>query len=351
MTQADFIASVKGHPLLRETDQRGTPEYRNALKQVLDLFIREGRTQSQNDVRLSILTTDLLVATPAGEENERPVPTRNRRPTTPFGDEMAAKLQVGLIKTLRENMFGTSKPPFRSHKSAARWIKKTADEDRPELSEEERQRGGELMNQIREQAEEASRLLGGYVSVIEATGKPLSFIDEDGKVVNRVYVPLHSKLARLEYNVRFLHERSDFPIPSLVAAILVDTPLMLPPWIARVGIVNQGAPLERTRGRVTFPSLRDVSEKDLRAVFRSMRAAAGLTKKKALTERDQLLLSIIREKGGVPEEGKVAFWNEVRKCFRSRARGGWSCPTGYRGMHEWYRSVNRKLGNGERGTA
>lgn len=355
MTRDEFIASVKRHPLLREAAHRRTAEYKKALEGVIQRLVQHDRTQSQQDVRMCIEMADLITtaATPISESGsgEKPVSARYRRPTTPFGEEMGAKLQTGLIRTLRDAMFGTSKAPLRSLKAAARWIKKTAAAERHEPSDEERRRGEELVARIREQAEEASRVLGGYVSVSQASGKPLAFLDEDGKTINTIYVPLHSKLARLRYNARFLHNLTDYPVASIVAAILVDTPLMLPPWIARVTTKAMGAPLERIRGEVIFPSLRDVSEADLRAVFRTMREAAGLTKKKALTERDQVLLSIIREAGGVPKDGKVAFWNQVREQFRSRARGGWSCPTGYRGMHEWHRSVRRKLGNGEGGTA
>ena len=190
------------------------------------------------------------------------------------------------MEQLRQELFGSRQPPFRSYEDATEWIVK-AGESQDNLSSEERQRRQELRQEIFDNLREWSQLTGDEVQLFPGRKRNLPFIKRANGALwlDEYHVRPGFPLAKLEEVSRRLATLTSFSPHSVVSYILIgkepllkSVDLHFQPYGSDVfGMLGVRATIE-----INTP---DVTDKQIRAIRGEMREVWGKTRTKLPLKR------------------------------------------------------------------
>lgn len=146
-------------------------------------------------------------------------------------------------------------------------------------------------------------------------------------------------------NILEIYKATGFTVKSIEMYILADVLPVLPPF--RLAIINEphllpsGKSLLNRYAKVTIRG--DITEKDLRPLHRRIRRELGIRRSKSLSEQNIRLCEMVAQRGGIPEEGVMAFWESVKEEWNKRYRGKYRTYTSVQGPQIAYKRTIARL--------
>lgn len=246
------------------------------------------------------------------------------------GEQLVEALAPQVV-SLRKQMFGAARAPFRSLAAAAAWVERndwhrTVDA-LPARARQEyhaaRQEGHRLLWQEgRALMARAAKLLQAGVRGASTETTFLAYACPGTRWVHRVAADRPSPLYPLAAAVARWAEYSGFAEAALTAWVLVGTRPRLP--VVRVSRSPRwAAGLPPTRVVTLSFFGPGVTPATWRRLYETVREALGeIPYGKPVTEKHVQLVQLVQQLGGVPQGGArggvVAFWERVRRQYRRR---------------------------------
>jgi hypothetical protein len=253
-----------------------------------------------------------------------------------FGDALVRAL-APTIANLRKREFGSQEPPFASVKDAAEWI---VAQSMADLTTERAQ------SIQREKAyDEIERLAKEHLIEFDYTSTALPYKvphDEHTKEASTVPGTYLYQLAKETY---LIAKHTGLPQDALVMHVLTG----LKPIRSRVRITRRetwytlpsGKQIGASEAVVTFRA-RDLTDKELRGIYRVIRGHVGGKGTRGLEDKDEYLWELVQNRGGPPSlHGKKGpFWQGVLEDFNRKYPGE---ITTQRGIEKRYDRILKRL--------
>ncbi len=215
------------------------------------------------------------------------------------------------VANIRRQLFGADTPPFSSVDKAARWLARQS----PGESVLTRARSAAIKDL--ERVELLLDRIGKadpYLWVRLDEDYP--FIDFEGRAGQETFLfDTKGPLWDLYLAVQRLSRATGMHARELTSYILAGRMPDPPPIVFRgvgVGPASPDPSLRGKRMRIEL-NIDDVTEERFRLVYRTLRRWLKLSRKKGFTDRDRVLLQVVRSLGGVPPDkpNSKAFWDQV----------------------------------------
>jgi hypothetical protein len=240
------------------------------------------------------------------------------------------------VKGIREELFGSAKPPFRTLTAAVRWIEQPAHRQRPGEGRDE-----EALRRIAEFTAEMKELTGRSYSV-RLENPVLSYVKSGEPWIRRMGCAPGSRLARLASVSQAVAKATGWPEGQVVTHILTGrqptSPLATIKKREGGATLPAGEHLGHKAVVVTFEAP-ELNESQWRRLRQKVRQSWNAGRRKALTEKDKVVWKAVQRCGGVPETGRTAFWEQVREdCERQGVY-----YSNWRGPYMQYKRFRRKL--------
>lgn len=246
------------------------------------------------------------------------------------------------VKQTRERLFNSEAVPFRSLKAAVQWIEDTADASKVQLSDKEQKRARGLRSEIFRLIAKLSAITKHHYG-FPASTQTVEYYRPGSRQVIACGAPIGSPLELLATSSAAIANATGLWKAQVVAYVLAG----IRPELATVALwqypdtyttLPTGEPYRRSYVQVTFNSP-DITDEQLRTLRREIRGTWNAHRSKPLTERDEQLLEIVNELGGVPNSGRTEFWKRVAVEYGKRVKPVGSFET----LKSRYRRLQKKL--------
>jgi len=261
------------------------------------------------------------------------------------------------IRRVRQDLFGSESAPFETYDKAVRWLKKEATLQQQPTGDE-RQRGMALLQEIQVKAWEAGKLLKKSVTLGQAA-KTLPYFEPSEPSLRHLPLTQGSQLWRLSNEAHQIADASGFSPYLIIAHLLADLPLMLPPATFRIfqhsANLAEGTPLVRTSILIEFANPQQVTPAAFRELYRRIRNSLGVTKAKPVKSCHESLYHLVQAAGGPPPRTRrrtgnvISFWTQIRNLYNRRhgkTYDDWRGP--YRAYHRLKDRLNDAAVQGRR---
>ena len=243
------------------------------------------------------------------------------------------------VLAVRERVFGARRRPFRSDRAARKWIEITAQE---EFETAGLRRGRGVSRRVEELGREIAKLSN---CVLSLSPRSLDFPakDQSGLVWSDcVRVPPGGKIRQL-YD--FVHEvaKIGFQTQAVTWWVLRSIRPVLPRfrvttsgrWINPDADGNPGA---RRQCATLDINAVDLSWEELWPAYKQIRDAVNVKRKK-LNPFHLRIVELV-EKAGIPETGKMKFWEGIRRALIDE--GAWRVPSTPHAIRKAYKEFKKK---------
>ena len=244
--------------------------------------------------------------------------------------ELLVKQVEPWIESIRRELFGKETPPFKSYKSAVRWIKQEA-EKQPKPSKKDLARLRELDSEITDKLQEVTRLSHQYAR-FEKRALIIPYADLPDRWVKKLYVTRDKPLGPLADESEKIAEKTGFRQVAVVAWILAGRRPALPGAQLETGFNMAMTPAgEITTRRAAI----DIFSPDLKPseIIELYKKAQAYLRPLHLSARNRALLGVIQELGDLKDiQEKRDYWEAVcneynrRKPKGARAYKNWEGP-------------------------
>jgi len=249
------------------------------------------------------------------------------------------------VEQVRQVFFGSTDVPFSSYEEVATWLEQMGQQQTYNLHYEECAVNGHIttykptwvvQDPQRDQQSQAiyKQMLELYQQWEELTGEVvvrtlppkcryLPYLRRDGK--GRLWPEEFpacacSRLAKLYDRSYSMAEATGFSQLSVVMYILMGTKPLLSPFTVRFerkpspafDVVHVQATI-----KIETP---DITDEQWRAIRQEIRQAWGIDNTTRFDEDDHQLLTIVEQLGGVPQQGKMAFWEKAYEEWNRQER-------------------------------
>jgi hypothetical protein len=259
-------------------------------------------------------------ATPLGER---------ATPEVSITSELLVRKLQPWVESTRKELFDCSEPPFASDVEAVAWIENAANQA-CQLSSSKRQELYEIKCEIDAKNHEYLAYTGWdllsekkdrIVAYERPEGKGLKFIRLAQPDPHAEYPAAWSPLLTLDRTTERMTEVTGFLRPSLISYILTGKSPRLEPYTVSVHTIFHDLTGVLRRQLTLDCYIRDITYSDCRDIFRQIRKALNVTKKKAISDENQRFLDMIKWLGKPPQRnGATAYWEKF--CLEwNRQRG------------------------------
>jgi hypothetical protein len=248
---------MNAHEFRQQVMAQERPELsKTNLALAVDFFVSEHRTNRADLSACLQLAGRLEAAYPSQQPDTTIAATAPIviSPGAVIASETWAEELRPWVERVRQEVFGNTKPPFKTVEEAGQALKGTTQEV--------------LINQAIEEITTATRFSQAAIAAYIVTGiKPFVSSAEIRVQGITCQMPTGGEFARTQATIE----------------------------------INWG----------------DMSFERFKYMHREVRKALGIQKVKGLTDRDQRLLDLVKRLGGEPSQGKSSFWERVRKEWNS----------------------------------
>jgi hypothetical protein len=226
-----------------------------------------------------------------------------------FGKALVRSLAPRL-EELRRSGFDSPEPPFKTVAEAAAWVEQTADVNLAEWRKDSKER--------KKARAEIERLAAKYRIEIQEKATQIPYQKPSDEQVKWTHAVPGTFLLALAQETRRIAEHTGLPQDALVTYVLTG----IEPARSRVRLTMK-------ENRYTLPSgeqigvnealvtlrARDLTDKELRTIYRMARGHVGGKGTKGLRDDDVDLWELVQDLGGPPQEygSKGQFWETVRE--------------------------------------
>ena len=270
---------------------------------------REGNVLYEDHVREAIRWAGRFQVHAGGSKDQHPQggPGIVSHQELLSSDYLAAAI-LPWVERLREEIWEGNRPPFKSGNAAARWLVQKCPADH------------------------------GMRGPI-----PFTFPGKAGGI-GLTYAGKDPQLKRLADEISRIANATGFDKWTLPAFILMGIEPILPrfavSWSDRFTQLPDGRRLVRKALRIDINAA-DLTLDELRTIYDTQRRALQIRRKKALSGGHVKLYKFIRERGGPPEKGSKAFWEQAMQ--------EWNCIEGnpryktWEALYKKYKHVEDRL--------
>ena len=224
------------------------------------------------------------------------------------------------IGRLRKNLFRSDTPPFRAPADAYTWIK-TASATRSSKT------NAWNLRTVHQQLGELRRLTRADIALHHQVFR---YPGPDG-AVQTIGAPTGTRLYDLAREVDSIANLTNFWPAAVTWWVLLNIRPLLP----RIRVAEHRGPMRRW---VTLEiNARDLTWNELWGTYRALRALPN-TKRQKVNPLHYRIYELVRERGGVPKRGQVAFWTDIRNRLKKERRG--NVPDTWNAIKKAYRSLH-----------
>ena len=249
-----------------------------------------------------------------------------------------------VVEDLRRHYFGAPTVPFRSYDKAVEWLQQQAVVTWKPNAQEMMRLTTDVIKAMNRFPKQYNLEFGlGTYGISFLKPKPILKSKPGsppaGVVVTGVSFDKGSALEKLDKATESMSARSGCDRALCVAHVLSGAPLALRPLDWEISWSGSG------RYEVTIQILqpRAVTLPVLTKAFRVIRRQLGLAKKKTRTNGHQRLLRLVEKRGGVPNQDKAEFWEDVRRAWNKAVPKGAHAYETWNGPMMAYRRLQNTL--------
>ncbi len=248
----------------------------------------------------------------------------------------------GWVENIREELFGAPEPPFPDDlNSALSWIETTARNDSAQNNSQAVSSGSES-KQFADQQKESVPFLRRDIFVPSKNS------------VKSLYVQPGTLLYNLSRKIDIITGATGFARHALTVFLLTGLEPILPRVsislnLGRVELPENYKQNNSPKKTLAKRSLKieihtaDLSPKELKTIYDQYRRELKVRKTKSLSNEQVKLYYLVRNKGGPPQKGSKAFWQEIRAEWNSSPAN--KPYQSWEGVYQRYKIIERKMEN------
>jgi len=229
-------------------------------------------------------------------------------PTDMLLGEALTRAMAPQVEELRRERFGHINPPFSTMEEAASWIKQSSEADLVKWREKREQR--------RKALEKIERLAKEHLIELDLKSTLLPYQKPGDEHVKSAPAIPRTYLHKLARETASMAKHTGLSQDALVTHVLTG----LKPLRSRAQMkttrngywVPRGEQITVNEATVVFRA-QDLTEKELRSVYKNVRAHVGGKGTRSLEHKDVEVWTLVQELGGPPQQhgSKGLFWNKV----------------------------------------
>lgn len=239
-------------------------------------------------------------------------------------------------RELRGRCFNTPSPPFQGEAAASVWIESE--------SEADRERWKKRAESTRDTREEIKRLadLAGLDAKLEV--RWLRYYESGNEFTQLAPAFPGTILEELAREINRVSEETAFHSVVLTAFVLWGAA----PTISRIRITETAKTCRISEDRILsqWVTLRfnaaDVTDVELRALYKDIRGFFGVTNKNRLTWTEYDFLALVDSNGGWPERDKTRYWEEVLRQWKEVHATGSLTLNSWRAVRNKYEALTNR---------
>jgi len=244
------------------------------------------------------------------------------------------------VKQVREEFLGAPEPPFYDDlESALSWVETTARLDM-ESSNPVAVSTKKLINQIAEQEK----------TIVPFMMRDILIPTKNG--IKVLWVQPGTLLYNLSRKIKSISKATGFTRTALNVYILTGLEPVLPRVTTNLSIGQAELPsrndhTDRDKQSLSRKSIKieihtaDLSPKELKKIYDQYRQELNIRKSKTLSEEQVKLFYFVQDKGGPPQKGSKAFWENIKKEWNSKSAN--KTYASWEGIYQRYKVVERKM--------
>ena len=310
------------------------------VTQAIQTFIESGRTHDF-DVADCLISAREIAQSTSRQRTSRELPATGK--ARRLAAEMRSLVEES-SRVVRQELFDSPAPPFRTLRQAVDWIASEAAAPRPEIDVEAVQK---LRDQLREQAQQLNRMSrGASFYGVARSQDALAYQKPNSGWVHRVLVRRGTRLDTLHQACNRLQKATGIAEDALVTFVLTGGELAYSAARIEYGERNTKLPdgrwVSRDECTITI-KVPDFTFQQLRELYQAWRRERRESLiDPGLTPAEQGVLEIVRELGKPPRKGTAEAGTYWRKVQRIGKRRGSHWTTVHAPM-TLYRRVCKKL--------
>lgn len=239
-------------------------------------------------------------------------------------------------RELRERCFDTSRPPFQGEAAASVWIESESAADR--------ERWKKRSESTRDTHEEIRRLadLAGVDAKLEM--RWLRYYKAGSEFTQLAPAFPGTILEKLAGEINRVSEETAFHPVVLTAFVLWGAA----PTISRIRITETAKTCRISEDRILsrWVTVRfnaaDVTDVELRALYKDIREFFGATNRNRLTWTEYDFLALVDSNGGWPERDKTQYWEEVLRQWKEMHATGSLTLNSWRAVRNKYEALTSR---------